>query len=66
MRKYFNKYTIFQLILFIIQSLMVVLCFTIPVLDKSLTYFVIGVECFIFCGLLYDLYDTYINNKNSK
>lgn len=63
MRKYFNKYTICQLILFIVQTLMVVLCFTLPDVDKSTTYFVIGVECFIFCGLLYDLHDTYINNK---
>lgn len=59
MRKYFNKETIFYLILFIIQSLMVVLCFTIPVEDKFTKYFIIAVDCYNFCMLLISL-------KNSK
>ena len=59
MRKYFNNETIFQLILFIIQSLMVVLCFTLPEVEKFTKYFVIAVDCFIFWLLLISL-------KNSK
>ena len=53
MRKYFNKYTIFQLILFIIQSLTVVLCFTLPEVDKFTKYFAIAVDCFIFLHVTY-------------
>ena len=59
MRKYFNKYTIFQLILFIIQSLTVALCLTLPEIDKFTKYFAIAVDCSIFCMLLISL-------KNSK
>ena len=59
MRKYFNKYTIFQLILFIIQSLTVALCLTLPEVYKFTKYFAIAVDCFIFCMLLISL-------KNSK
>ena len=59
MIKYFNKYTIFQLILFIIQSLIVVLCFILPEVDKFTKYFAIAVDCFIFWLLLISL-------KNSK
>ena len=55
MRKYFNKETIFYLILFIIQSLLVVLCFTIPVDDKFIKYFIIVVDCYYFLRLLISL-----------
>ena len=59
MRKYFNKYTIFQLILFIVQTLNVALCFTLSEVDKFTKYFAIAVDCSIFWMLLISL-------KNSK
>ena len=59
MRKYFNKETIFYLILFIIQSLTVAACFILPEVDKFTKSFAIAVDCFIFWLLLISL-------KNSK
>ena len=59
MRKYFNKYTIFQLIFFIIQTLLVVLCFTLPGVDKFTKYFVIAADCLNFYLLIISI----INSK---
>ena len=52
MRKYFNKYTICQLILFIVQTLNVAWCISNPNIDNIATYIAIVEDCFIFYILI--------------
>lgn len=52
MRKYFNKYTIFQLILFIVQTLNVAWCISNPNIGNTATYFEFFTEGFIFANLI--------------
>ena len=59
MRKYFNKYTIFQLILFIVQTLSVAWCISDPNIGNTATYVGLFTEGFIFAILI----DMFINSK---
>ena len=59
MRKYFNKYTIFQLILFIVNTLNVVWCILNPNIGNIATYIGFFTEGFIFAILI----DMFINSK---
>ena len=59
MRKYFNKYTIFQLILFIVQTLNVARCVSDPNISNTATYVGFFTEGFIFAILI----DMFINSK---
>ena len=59
MRKYFNKYTIFQLILFIVQTLNVAWCISNPNIGDIATYVGLFTEGFIFVILI----DMFINSK---
>ena len=52
MRKYFNKYTICQLILFIVQSLNVAWCISNPNIGNIATYIAIAADCYIFYKLI--------------
>ena len=59
MGKYFNKYTIFQLILFIANTLNVVWCILNPNIGNIATYIGFFTEGFIFAILI----DMFINSK---
>ena len=59
MRKYFNKYTISVLILFIIQSLNVAWCISNPNIDNIVTYIGLFNEGFVFAKLI----NVFINCK---
>ena len=59
MGKYFNKYTIFQLILFIANTLNVVWCILNPNIGNIATYVGLFTEGFIFAILI----DMFINSK---
>ena len=59
MRKYFNKYTIVTLIVFILQSLNVAWSITNPNIDNFATYIALFCDGFIF-GLLFTML---INSK---
>ena len=59
MRKYFNKYTIFQLILFIVQTLSVAWCISDPNIVNTATDVGLFTEGFIFAILI----DMFINSK---
>ena len=59
MGKYFNKYTIFQLILFIANTLNVVCCILNPNIGNIATYVGFFTEGFIFAILI----DMFINSK---
>ena len=59
MRKYFNKYTIFQLILFIVQTLNVAWCISNPNIGDIAKYVGLFTEGFIFAILI----DMFINSK---
>ena len=52
MRKYFNKYTIFQLILFIVQSLNVAWCISNYNIFDIVTCIAIVADCYIFYKLI--------------
>ena len=52
MRKYFNKYTISVLILFIIQSLNVAWCISNPNIDNIATYIGLFGAGFVFANLI--------------
>lgn len=52
MRKYFNKYIIFQLILFIVQTLNLVCCILNPNIGNIATYVGFFTEGFIFAILI--------------
>ena len=59
MRKYFNKYIIFELILFIAQTLNVAWCISNPNIGNITTYVGFFGEGFIFAILI----DMFINSK---
>ena len=59
MRKYFNKYIIFELILFIAQTLNVAWCISNPNIGNIATYVGFFGEGFIFSILI----DMFINSK---
>ena len=52
MRKYFNKYTISVLILFIIQSLNVAWCISNPNIDNIATYIGFVTDGYVFAHLI--------------
>lgn len=52
MRKYFNKYTISVLILFIIQSLNVAWCISNPNIGNTATYVGFFAEGYVFANLI--------------
>ena len=59
MRKYFNKYIIFELILFIAQTLNVAWCISNPNIGNIATYAAFFTDGFIFAILI----DMFINSK---
>ena len=52
MRKYFNKYAIFQLILFIVQTLNVAWCISNPNICDITTYIGLFTDGFVFANLI--------------
>ena len=52
MRKYFNKYTISVLILFVIQSLNVAWCISNPNIDNIATYIGFFTDGYVFAHLI--------------
>jgi len=61
MGKYFNKYTVVMLIIFILQSLNVMWCITNPNISNSTTYLALFVDGYIF-GLLFISLFNYIKS----